>query len=75
MLLEFASIYVFSGALYLAVFPFAPELNWNPTWLNEIKVLIVSIAFTHYLSEGFFFHFKNKVSRDHLSPLVRIVKG
>jgi hypothetical protein len=74
MLLEFASIYVFFGALYLAVFPFARELNWNPTWLTEIKVLIISVAFTHYLSEGFFFHFKNKVSRDHLSPLVRIVK-
>lgn len=74
MVLEFASIYVFAGALYLAVFPFASKFDWNPTLLNEIKVLFISIAFTHYLSEGFFFHFKNKVSRDHLSPLVRIVK-
>lgn len=69
---EFVAIYIFFGALFLAMFPFATKLNWNPTLLNEIKVVAISVAFTHYLSEGLFFHFRNKVSRDLLSPLLRI---
>ena len=69
--LEFLLLFVGLGLLYIYVYrPLGGALK-DSEWATPVRSGFVAFAVTHYISEGFFYRFRNQHTRKFIAPLMK----
>jgi hypothetical protein len=69
---EFLILFVGLGLFYIFIYRPLGGVWKDSAWATPVRSGFVAFAVTHYLSEGFFYRFRNEHTRKFIAPLMKL---